>query len=312
MKKVSLVVPAFNEQDNIDNFVISIDKLWREALSKNFDYEILFVDDGSSDKTASKIIDCAKKNKYVKLVKLTRNFGKEAAVTAGFKFASGDAVIIVDADLQYPIDKIPEFISKWQKGSLHVVGLRDKKNTNDTIEKLGSRLFNKVINFLAEQKFDSRALDFRLLDRQVVDDFNKLGEKQRMVRGLLDWLGYQPDFVEYTEQNRNAGVSNFSFRKRVRLAINTIINHSTLPLKLIAMLGFVITLLSLFVGAFILFDLISNRHLFGFSGSFIFANINLFLNGLVLICLGLVGFYIGAIKNEVIDRPLFVVEKFYK
>lgn len=309
MSLISLVVPCYNESGNIDEFVNEVGQMWQKSGLKD-DYEIVFIDDGSKDNTVLKIYRQNKKNKRVKLVKLSRNFGKESAVSAGLKYIKGDAGIIVDADLQYPIEKIPEFIEKWKAGAKHVVGLRDEKKTDNTLEKLGSKIFNKLINLVGEQKFDSKALDFRLIDRQVIDEFNHFKERQRMVRGLLDWLGYDPVYIKYSEKERLRGVSGFDFKKRLNLALNTLLNYSVKPLQFVGVLGFVVTFLSLILMIFVASDLLMDRKLFYFSGSFMLATFNTFMNGIVLMCLGLVAYYIGGIKNEVLNRPVFVVDEF--
>lgn len=310
MKLVSFIVPAYNEEKNISNFVKEFESMWQVFHPENVDYEIVFVDDGSRDGTYKIALQENQKNPKVHILKLSRNFGKEAAVSAGFKYVKGDAAMVVDADLQYPIEDIPKFITAWENGYKHVVGLRNEKNTKDNIEKLGSKMFNKLINLLSEQKFNPKALDFRLVDRQIIDEFNKLQENQRIVRGLLDWLGFSPYYINYQEKSRVAGEASYSFKKRVNLAMNTILNHSTTPLKLISVLGVIIILISLIAGGFILADLINDRKLFGFSGTFIFANINLFMNGVLVTCLGLVSYYIGGIRTESIDRPVFIADEY--
>ena len=306
---ISILIPCYNEEESIDSL---IKELCSVAISTNCKFEFVFIDDGSADNTLkiikkeSKKLD--KKKILSKLVKLTRNFGKEAAVTAGLKVCTGDAAIIVDSDLQYPLDKIPEFIEKWKEGNKHVVGLRDKKNTSNIVEKAGSNLFNLLINSVGEIEYDSRALDFRLIDRQVIDDYNRLSDQNRMVRNLLDWLGYETTYITYEENERESGESSYSFIKRLNLALNTIIYNSLIPLKAVSVLGFFITLFSGVIGL-----LAVCRFLFDvgpvFSGPFLLGLLNMFLIGIVLICLGLVAFYIGSIKTEVKGRPLYVIDE---
>jgi len=303
-KKISIIVPCYNEEENIRLFYSELLTVWKSITA---DYELIFVNDGSADKTVLNILSIKKGDSNVKIIDLTRNFGKEVAVTAGLNLCTGDAAVIVDADLQYPLDSIPDFISAWSSGSKHVVGLRDNKNTKNVVEKIGSKVFNSLMKLGSEIKTNSRALDFRLLDRAVIDNFNYFTERGRIVRTLLDWLGYEPVYIPYKEQERYAGKTAYTLEKRIELALNAFVSHSTLPLKIVGMLGVLITTSSLILGVFIIVD---NIFSFGlvFSGTFMLGTLNTFLIGLVLSSLGLISYYIGSIKKEVLSRPLYVLQ----
>ncbi len=308
MKKITLIVPCYNEIDNIDLF-------YSEAFAvletlKNYETEVLFIDDGSKDDTDIKIQILADKDKRVKFLILGRNAGKELAVTAGLNNTDADAAIIVDSDLQYPLEKIPEFVEKWEEGSTLVCGLRDKKQTNNLIEKLGSKYFYKLMNYMSDVQINPRALDFRLLDREIIDKFNTFQENGRIVRSLIDWLGYTPAYVSYQEKERLHGEASYSFLKRVNLALNAITSNSEMPLKLIGLLGFFITI----VASVLIFWFLYDRYLreipqFYLSGTYLVGAINMWLVGVVLIALGLVAYYIGTIKKEVLNRPLYSIVK---
>jgi polyisoprenyl-phosphate glycosyltransferase len=307
---ISIIVPCFNEQESIELAVQEITKFWKK-IDQEYDFEIVCVDDGSRDQTSQIIEKLALKNPNIKLVQFSRNFGKEIATTAGIAYCSGDACIMFDADLQYPIVKIPDFLEKWKQGADVVVGIRDKKQTSNIIEKLGSFAFYKMVNMIAEIQIRSGALDFRLIDRSVINEFNKFTERGRMTRALIDWLGYKRDYVFYTENPRVAGVASYDFSKRLTLAFNTFISTSLLPLKLAGYLGVIITIISGFVGFFTTINkFVFNDPLgLGITGSTQVGILSVFLTGINLMSLGLIALYIANIHTEVANRPLFVVKK---
>jgi polyisoprenyl-phosphate glycosyltransferase len=307
---ISLIVPCFNEQESIEMAVHEIATFWKK-IAHEYDYEIVCVDDGSRDKTSHLIEKISAKNQHVKLIQFSRNFGKEIATTAGIAYCSGDACIMFDADLQYPIDKIPDFLEKWKQGADVVVGIRDKKKTSNIIEKLGSFVFYKLVNMIAEIQIRSGALDFRLMDRSVINEFNKFTERGRMTRALIDWLGFKRDYVFYTENPRVAGVASYDFSKRLSLAFNTFISTSLLPLKLAGYLGVFITLISGPIGLFLATNTFLFNDIFGLSttGSTQVGILSVFLTGINLMSLGLIALYIANIHTEVANRPLYVVKK---
>jgi polyisoprenyl-phosphate glycosyltransferase len=307
---ISLIVPCYNEQESIELAVHEITKFWKK-IEHNYDYEIVCVDDGSRDKTSQIIEKLSVKNPNVKLVQFSRNFGKEIATTAGIAYCSGDACIMYDADMQYPIEKIPDFLAKWKLGADVVVGIRDKKKTSNIIEKVGSFAFYKLVNMIAEIQIRSGALDFRLMDRSVINEFNKFTERGRMTRALIDWLGFKRDYVFYTEGPRVAGEASYDFSKRLALAFNTFISTSLLPLKLAGYLGVIITIISGLVGLFTAVNkFVFNDPLgLGITGSTQVGILSVFLTGINLISLGLIALYIANIHTEVANRPLYVVKK---
>lgn len=308
MKKITLIVPCFNEKDNIDLF-------YNEAFQvletlQNYKTEILFIDDGSSDGTDIKIQILAEKDKRVRFLIFGRNFGKEIAVSAGIHNTDADAIIIVDSDLQYPLEKIPEFIHQWENGFKVVCGIRDEKKTTNFIEKIGSKYFYKIMNAVSEVTINPRALDFRLLDREVIDKFNIFTEKGRIVRSLIDWLGYESAEVHYVEKARVNGQASFSFIKRLNLALNAITSNSLLPLKLVGLVGVFISIFASFLIFWFLYDrYIREVPEYFLSGTYLVGAMNMFFVGIILIALGLVAYYIGGIKEESLNRPLYSIKK---
>lgn len=311
---ISLIVPCYNEEENIEHTYQAIANLWQDPKTglDKYDLELIFVDDGSKDATVWEIEKVAKKDSRVCLLEFSRNFGKEIATTAGISLCRGDACIVVDADLQYPIEKIPEFINKWKRGAKVVVGIRDKKQTNNLVDKIGSYLFYKIINKISETPVLPGALDFRLIDREVIEQFKRFTERRRMTRALIDWLGYKRDYVYYKEKPRLYGQPSYSFVKRVSLALNTFVGLSLFPLKLAGYLGILVILLSGLLGLFSLFNQFiwpRPNYSLTFSGTFLIGLLLLFLNGITLSCLGLIALYIANIHTEVTNRPLYVLKK---
>jgi polyisoprenyl-phosphate glycosyltransferase len=308
-KVVSFIVPCYNEELNIDAAYSHIRGFW-ESNIVDFDFEIVFVDDGSRDRTVQKIAVLAQSDPRVKLIQFSRNFGKEVATTAGIGYCTGDACIMYDADLQYPIEKLPEFIAKWQAGAEVVVGIRDKKKTNNFVEILGSFLFYKTANLMAEIQIQAGALDFRLIDRVVIEEFNKFTERGRMTRALIDWLGFERDYVSYVENERFAGEASYSFNKRVKLALSTFLSTSLFPLKFAGYLGVIIILITGPLGVVMSVNKYLLGDIFGWNttGAAQVGVLTAFLIGINLVCMGLTALYIANIHTEVANRPLYIVK----
>ncbi|MCX6759634.1 MAG: glycosyltransferase family 2 protein [Candidatus Nealsonbacteria bacterium] len=309
-KIISIIIPFFNEEKNIP---LVYDKLLKvfNSLQERYNYEIIFIDDGSVDKSPEILENLTNQNKNIKYLQFSRNFGKEIALSAGLDVASGDAVLMIDADLQHPVELIPGFIEKWQNGAEVVVGVRNKNNGEGLVKKLGSLLFYKIINFIGETKITPRATDYRLLDKKVVLAFRRFTEHGRMARGLIDWLGFKREYIYFNANGRVNGTACYDKIKLIKLALNTIVSHSLLPLKLAGYLGIAITSLFGTAGFLLLIGkyIIHNSFAMSFTGTAELAILIIFLVGLVLACLGLVALYIANIKAEVTNRPNYVIRK---
>jgi polyisoprenyl-phosphate glycosyltransferase len=310
-KRISIIIPCYNEEENI---FYSYDALNNYIESNKFlldyEFELIYIDDGSNDNSVNLIKQLEAINPKVKLLKFSRNFGKEIALTAGLNNCTGDCAIAFDADLQYPLEMIPEFIKLWTQGYDSVIGIRDKKKTNNIIEIIGSKLYYILMNSISNTDVISGALDYRLVDRQIIDQFNKFTERERIYRVLIDWLGFKKVYLPYKENERDFGTVSYSFNKRVKLAINSIINHSSVPMNLIGLVGSLGMLLSLPITLIIFISKLTNDPLkLNISSAVSVSIVNSLLTSLILLAMWLLSKYIGNIHNEVTNRPLYVIKK---
>jgi dolichol-phosphate mannosyltransferase len=301
---VSIIIPMYNEAENARPIYRALTSVFRKLP---YDYEMLFVDDGSKDDTVERIMKLSEQDPRVKPLQLTRNFGKEAALTAGLHAAEGEAAIMIDADLQHPPSLIPKFIKKWEEGADLVIGVRKNYKTS-WVKRHCSSLFYKFMNKVSDTELMPHATDFRLVDRQVIDAFNRFTERNRIARGLFDWLGYRRVLVPFETKQRQNGKASYSFGKLFQLALDSLVGHSIFPLRLAGYLGIIIIILCIPLGVFIILDryVLMNPFGFDFSGTAILAVINLILSGVILSCLGLMSLYIAHVHTEVTNRPLYV------
>lgn len=310
MKKVSIVVPVYNEKEVIADFLT---KELLPVVKKIDDYkkEVLLVNDGSSDGTLKIIQNFASKKKYIKVISLSRNFGKEAALSAGIKYAEGDAVITMDADGQQPPKLIPRFLKKWENGAEVVTGVRDRFSKHGLIPKLGSKLFYKLLRMMGNKTTVPGSTDYRLMDRVVVDEFNKLSEHNRITRGLIDWLGFKQEYINYTYGVRMAGKPSYSLKKLFNLAIDSFVSMSTTPLVIFGYIGVIITVFSFILGMFIIIQqyILGDPLNLRWNGAVQLSVFVTFLVGLVLISQAIMALYISHIHAESKGRPLYIVDK---
>ena len=305
---ISLVVPVFNESDGVGPFVSAIDAAiaagWTmtEVAPR---FEIVFVDDGSSDDTGVLIRAMCRLDRRVKLVTLSRNFGKEAALSAGLKAASGDAVIPMDVDLQDPPELLRPMIERWRAGA-QVVNAKRCDRSNDTLfKRSSSKFFYKAINSLSEYPIAHDVGDFRLFDRAAVGALNQMTEHSRFNKGLFSWIGFRTETLEYTRPSRSLGETKWSISKLAALALDGIVASTTLPLRIWTVVGAVISLSAFCYAAFlIIHTLVSGVDTPGYAS---IMAVVLFLGGLNLLSLGLMGEYIGRIAKQVRGRPLYIV-----
>ncbi len=304
---LSIVVPVYNEQVGLHAFYDSLLPVAQSATTD--DYEIIFCDDGSQDASVQVITDLRRKNKRVKLVCLSRNFGKEIATSAGIHAATGEAVLTIDADGQHPVDRIPDFIERWRSGAKVVVGIRITNQNEGLIKRYGSKLFYGIFSRITGLSLKPGVTDFCLIDATVQADLNKLTERNRITRGLVDWLGYQKEYINFVAKAREHGEASYSVRKLFQLAINSMISLSSSPLHITAYIGAVVMPLSTLIGLVMAGNwLIGDPIGLNATGSAYLMVFILFLIGLLLLSQGIIGLYLSHIHAESQNRPLYIVD----
>lgn len=302
---ISIVVPCYNEAAGITSFLQSLSSAVKPI--DGYSFEIVVVDDGSSDQTAEKVH--AAKVRSVKLICLSRNFGKEAATTAGINEATGDAVITLDADGQHPVELIPDFIHAWEAGAKVVIGRRQGTENQQFSKSFGSRWFYRMFNAIAGIKVVPGSTDFRLIDRAVANQFNKLTEHNRITRVLIDWLGYERVYIDFVAPPRLHGTATYSNKKLAGLAIDSLVSHSSSPLYFAAYLGLVMVPFSILLGLTMVIDSLAGDPLgWRVTGSAYVVVLMLGLIGILLISQGIIGLYLSQIQTETKNRPLYVID----
>lgn len=304
---LSVVVPVYNERAGLALFHKS---LWGVLEQLPLDFEIIYCDDGSLDGSTGLLHELAEKHRQVRVMRLSRNFGKELATTAGLHAAKGEAIITIDADGQHPVELIPQFIAKWQQGAKVVIGVRTDKRRAGFVKRAGSKLFYGAFGKASGIKLVPGSSDYRLIDRAVQTEFVRMTERNRITRGLIDWLGYKREYVYYRENVRTHGNASYSFGKLVKLAVDSAISLSISPLYITAYIGAFILPLSLLLGLGM-----AVNYLFGdpmslhASGGAYLMVLVLFLVGIVLVSQGIIGLYLSHIHAETQNRPLYVIDK---
>jgi glycosyltransferase involved in cell wall biosynthesis len=304
---LSVVVPVFNEDKTIETFYERMKKVVDSV--PHMTYEIVFVDDGSRDDSFAKLVDIADQDDRVRVVKLSRNFGHQVAVTAGLDSTRGDAVVIIDADLQDPPEVIPRFIEKWREGYEVVYGVREKREGETKFKLLTAGIFYRILKRLTNIDIPVDVGDFRIMSRRVVDSFLKLRERDRFIRGLVSWVGFRQIGVFYKREKRFAGETKYPLRKMIKFALDGITSFSSVPLRLATWLGYAASTLAILYTLVIVIEKLIGMTVPGFASIMVGM---LFLGGVQLICLGIMGEYIGRIFNETKARPIYLVEKIYE
>ena len=305
---LSLVVPVFNEEDSLDTFLRRINEVFQtQAL---IDLELVFVNDGSTDATLERLLDRQRHDSRLRIVDLSRNFGKEAALSAGLQIASGQIVVPIDADLQDPPEVILQMIERWREGYEVVLGHRISRRSDTWAKQTSAHWFYRLHNKIAEQPLPENVGDFRLMDRCVVDALLTLPESRRFMKGLFAWVGFRTAAVDYVRESRVAGTSSFNGWRLWNLAVEGITGFSITPLRIWSYMGLVVAGASLAWGTWILVrTLIFGHDIPGYASLFVAVT---FLGGLQLIGIGIVGEYVGRTYIESKRRPPFVVRRVYR
>ena len=305
-KKVTLVIPMYYEEKVADECY----KRVKQNLEKleNYNHEIIFVNDGSKDKTLDILENIANNDKNVKVISFSRNFGHQAAVTAGLKYVTGDAIVIMDADLQDPPELIPDMLKLWEKGNEVIYGKRKSRKGESAFKLLTAKMFYKTLNALSDVEIPRDTGDFRLVDRKVVDTINALPEHNKFLRGLFSWVGYRQAAFEYERKERFAGETKYPLKKMFKLASDGIISFSTKPLKVVGALG----MLSIFISVILLiYALVSyafklNDISAGWTSIMVAIT---FFSGIQLLSIWIIAEYVGRIYDETKQRPQYIVDK---
>ena len=306
MKKISVVIPVYNEEEVAKTSYLRIQKVMEDL--KQYDYEMLFVDDGSRDKTFNLLQEIAKENQKVKILSFSRNFGHQAAVTAGIQYVTGDAVIIMDADLQDPPELLPEMVALWEEGNEVIYGQRRTRKGESAFKLLTAKMFYRTLNALSDVEIPKDTGDFRLVDKKVIDVINIMPEHNKFLRGLFSWVGFQQKAYFYEREERKAGKTKYPFQKMWKLASDGIISFSTKPLKIVGGLGCVTIILSI---AILIYSLVSyafqlNHLTPGWTS--IMVAITLF-SGVQLVSIWIISEYIARIYDETRHRPEYIIDK---
>lgn len=304
--RYSIVVPVYNEEEVINETYKRLKQVMDDVGES---YEIVFVNDGSRDRTAELARQICQNDKNIKLLDFSRNFGHQLAITAGMDYTSGEAVVVIDADLQDPPEVIPKMIEKWKEGYEVVYGKRLKRKGDTPFKKFTAAVFYRTLKKITEVDIPVDTGDFRLIDRKVCDALKKVGERSRYVRGIVSWLGFKQTGVEFVREERFAGSTKYPLKKMIRFASDAIASFSYKPLKLASVLGFTISF-ACFI--YLLIVLVNKLFVGGNTvpGWASLIAINLFFNGIILVILGIIGSYIGRIYDEAKGRPLYVIREF--
>jgi glycosyltransferase involved in cell wall biosynthesis len=300
---ISVIIPAYNEETNV---VILTKKVIEQLEICQDDYEIIFIDDGSSDGTANKIKELHEQNPCIKLVSLSRNFGHQKALKAGIDHSSGDCVISMDADMQHPPELIPLLLEKWRQGYDIVYTIRKETKDARIFKRVTSKIFYWLINKLTEVNIKEGAADFRLMDKKVVNELKCINETFLFIRGLISWVGFKQIGIDYVAASRYSGVSKYSVRKMMKFAWDGITSFSILPLRFAVNVGATISILSFLYATYVIAaKFFTDKTIPGWTSLLISV---LFLGGIQLLCIGILGEYLGKMFIESKRRQVYIVK----
>jgi polyisoprenyl-phosphate glycosyltransferase len=302
---VSIILPCFNEEGNI---VEIYEKIKTQINTIGYDFELIFIDDGSTDQTLHTIKSLTRADNRVKCISFSRNFGHQAALKAGFDFCHGDCAITMDADLQHPPSLLAEMIENWENGFEIVFTLRKDESETGFFKRFTSNFFYKLMNYMSGLNLQKGAADFRLIDRKIIDIFkDQISEYHLFYRGLISWVGFKTKSIEYAPSARHTGKTKYTFMKMLNFALNGITSFSIKPLRLSIVIGFILAFMSFVYAIYaVVASVLLNQTIVGWT-SLIFSV--LFIGGIQLIFMGIIGEYIGKIFIEIKQRPIYLVKE---
>lgn len=303
MKKISIVIPAYNEEKNLTVIHERLSKVFSSL--KNYNYEIIFVNDGSNDLTQLKLEEMSSKYPEVKYIEFSRNFGHQSAVKAGLDFATGDAIISMDADLQHPPELIPELIKQWENGYDIVYTIREYPKKISYFKKTSSSSFYKILNKISDINIEKGDSDFRLIDQSVLEVIRNWNEDNLFLRGVFRWVGFKQIGVHYTADERFSGESKYTFEKMIKFAVTGVTSFSVKPLHIAIYLGLIFTFLSVVLFVFnVLRAFYLGTEVSGWASLILTI---VFFGGMQMTVLGIIGLYIGKVFTQVKDRPSYII-----
>lgn len=302
--KLSVVIPVFNEELTIDEMVSRLHDSCREL---DIAYELVFVNDGSSDRTLVKLKEYAENDPAIRYISFSRNFGHQNAVMAGITYSIGETIVLIDGDLQDPPELIPDMYRKYLEGYKVVYAKRIQRKGETVFKKVTARTFYKLLKRITSFSIPVDTGDFRLISREVADHLIRMNESSKFLRGQIAWLGFKQTGIEFERQERKAGKTKYTFRKMMRLALDGITSFSNFPLQIATFLGFIFSLVAFLIILYALFSkFILHQVVTGWTSLMISS---MFLGGVQLLCIGIIGEYISRISNDVKKRPPFIVEE---
>ena len=304
MQLLSIIVPCYNEEEVIEETYKRITAMFPKL---GMDAELIFVNDGSRDKTMQMLTEFAMQSPSIKVLSFSRNFGHQRAITAGMDYSSGDAVIVIDADLQDPVEVIFEMVAKWREGFDVVYGKRIERKGESAFKKATAKAFYRLLSRLSEEPIPADVGDFRLIDRKVCNTLKQMPERSRYVRGLVAWLGYKTAYIEYVREPRFAGKTKYPLTKMIKLASDGVISFSYKPLKIASFSGVLVSIFSFIYLLYVLYEgLFTDNTISGWTSTMA---VLLFMCGIILSVLGIIGEYIARIYEEVKARPIYVIDR---
>ena len=305
MKKVSLLIPAYNEEDTIPLLYDELNKVLETI--PGYEFEILFVNDGSSDNTLNILRNMQQRDTRINYISFSRNFGKETAMAAGFDYVTGDAAVIMDADLQDPPELIGEMIKYWEEGYDDVFAKRRNREGETWLKKFTSAAFYKLLQKMTKIPIQEDTGDFRLLDRRAIESLKKLREKQRYTKGMFSWIGFNKKEILFDRKPRAAGKTKWNYLKLFNLALEGVTSFTTSPLRISTIIGILVSIFSMIYMVIVLIkSLIWKDPVQGYPSMMVTI---LFLGGVQLVSLGIIGEYVGRIFNETKYRPLYIIDE---
>lgn len=305
-KKISLIAPFYNEEGGVSCFFNRVNNALAPIMDR-YDFEVICINDGSTDRTLHSLKQAKQSNKYIRIIDFSRNFGKEAAITAGLDFSVGDAVIPIDSDLQHPPELVLDMITQWESGYEVVLARRIDRDTDRYLQKAAARAFYEVSRQISHIDIPADVGDFRLLDKKVVEAINSLQEKCRFMKGIFAWVGFRTTVIDYKPEPRPYGKSKFNTWKLWNFALDGITSFSTVPLRIWTYIGVFISFIAFFYAIYLIIKtLILGVDAPGYASMMV---VILFASGIQLIGIGVLGEYLGRIFSEVKNRPSYIVRE---